>query len=230
MDVAGTIPPDPTTVSTTLDELPVPDLFDLEDNTILDFINAQQFDQHLSGEFGDSRGEIVANDPGGQIYFLGNTDQFLESHNLAVGNLATSSVSSEDDKEFLSRLRTSEPLARQSANLVMEALCAIPQQMLRRATFPPFIHPHWDRPTMPEPLAVCMRIAQLFASRTLDIKPFIWRTMLAEQRRIIEQVRIPFVFPLHFPTNHVPQNSCQTSLNRIFLPLYKLIWYMSLCV
>lgn len=109
----------------------------------------------------------------------------------AITNTPIDRLNSTTNTGFLTRLRKTNPVAKHSANLVIDALCAIPEQMLRRATFPPFIHAHWHRQTLPEPLAVCMRIAQMFALRTPDVTPFIWRTILAEQRRFVEQVCMP---------------------------------------
>lgn len=172
-------------------ELAVPGLFDFGDNPVLDLTNLQQLDQHPYSGFGDASDEVAANDPIGQFSLLDDIDLYLESHGPTIRNWTTSHLNLANNTGFLTRLRTSGPLTQLSANLVMEALCAIPEQMVRRTTLPPFIHPHWYRPSMPEPLAICMRIAQMFTSRTPDIKPFIWRTILAEQRRVIEQVCIP---------------------------------------
>ncbi|KIM97235.1 hypothetical protein OIDMADRAFT_168993 [Oidiodendron maius Zn] len=88
----------------------------------------------------------------------------------------------------LEHVRILDPVAQHGATLVMQALRAIPEKMLRRETFPPFIHPHPHRQALPEPLAICMRIAQIFATRTLDIRSFIWRTIKAEQARVLTEV------------------------------------------
>lgn len=88
---------------------------------------------------------------------------------------------------YLTRLHRSTPVAQQCALLLFEALCSIPEQMLRRETFPPFIHAYWNQP-LPEPIAVCVQIAQIFSRRTDETRPFIWRTILAEQRRVLEKV------------------------------------------
>lgn len=88
----------------------------------------------------------------------------------------------------LTLVKSTESLTQQNTNLILESLCAVPEQMLRRATFPSFIHPHWDCAEMPEALAICIHIAQMFASRSAEVGPFIWRTILAEQRRALEQV------------------------------------------
>lgn len=179
--------------------LAVPALLDNEVYPVLDLTNLQQLDEYLYSGFGDTSDEIAANDPIGQFSLLDAVDLYPESHDLAIENVTASHLKSTNNTTgFLTRLRTSEPLAQQCTNLVMDALCAIPEQMLRRVTFPPFVHPHWDRPSLPEPLAICMRIAQMFSSRTSDIKPFIWRTILAEQRRVIEQVCIYSPLPYLF--------------------------------
>lgn len=170
------------------EELSLPGLFDLGDNSVLDLANLPQLDQHPYGGFGNSGDEIAPNELAGQFPLLEDVDLPPESHELSIGSLVTSNFEPANNTGLLTRLRTSEPLARQCTNLVMEALCAIPEQMLRKVTLPPFIHPHWDRPAMPEPLAICMRIAQMFSSRTPDIKSFIWRTILAEQKRIVKLV------------------------------------------
>ncbi|KAL5398664.1 hypothetical protein PMIN03_012753 [Paraphaeosphaeria minitans] len=95
-----------------------------------------------------------------------------------------------DDTEkpgFLTRICRSDPYAQHSADIIMEALYAIPNQILRRETFPPFIHPHWHLPALPEPLAVCMQLADMYA-RAPEIRDFVWRCILAEQRRAIERL------------------------------------------
>jgi hypothetical protein len=121
--------------------------------------------------------------------FRRGSHQDASDHIIEVGASVVSSDNSIlGEKRYLTRLRSTESLSQQSCNLVMDALCAIPEQMLRKSTFPPFIHAHWGRESLPEPLAVCMRIAQMFASRSSNIEPFIWRTILAEQRRFVELV------------------------------------------
>ncbi|KAJ8118407.1 hypothetical protein OPT61_g601 [Boeremia exigua] len=88
---------------------------------------------------------------------------------------------------FLTRIGRSDKYAQHSADTIMEALYAIPSQMLRRETFPPFIHPHWHLPALPEPLAVCMQLADMY-SKAPEIRQFVWRCILAEQRRAIERL------------------------------------------
>ncbi|KAK4552086.1 hypothetical protein LTR86_010622 [Recurvomyces mirabilis] len=89
---------------------------------------------------------------------------------------------------YLTERISFDPIANHNADCIVQTLCAMPDQMLRRETFPCFIHPQWDQKALPEPLAVCMRIAKIFASRTPEIIPFIWRTILAETRRAVAMV------------------------------------------
>ena len=88
-----------------------------------------------------------------------------------------------------------DPFSNHTAKVVMQMLRAFPQMMLRRETLPPFIHGHWyhrpsaTEPALPQPLLNCMGIAQVFASRVLETKSFLWRTIQTEQRSAIEKVR-----------------------------------------
>ena len=97
----------------------------------------------------------------------------------------------------LIHLRHGNPASKYAASLISNILSAFPTMMLRRQTFPPFIHPHWHSSSLPEKLAVCMNIAQLFAARTPETRPFLWRTIDAssndfETRHVVQL----FVLPL----------------------------------
>lgn len=74
-------------------------------------------------------------------------------------------------------------------------------------TLPPFIYPpcrFCDGPTdcpsafnmahdcLPEPLAVCMSILQMHATKSSKTAAFIWRTINMEQQRLYKEVRICF--------------------------------------
>jgi hypothetical protein len=86
------------------------------------------------------------------------------------------------------------PVAQNNANYIIRTLRTFPQRMLRRATFPPFIHQPWPKDSngfnidAPEPMANCMSIAQIFASRTPENNAFVWRTIRAEQQRLVDEV------------------------------------------
>ena len=169
----------------------VPGFSDTRDEPGSAITNLQLFGGHSYSEFSDATKEVVVNESVAQVFLFDDfdaSDSFPELYDPTVGELTTSHLKSANNAGFLARLCTAEYLPQQSADLVMEALCAIPEQMLRRATFPPFIHPHWHRPSLPEPLAICTQIAYIFASRTPEIRPFIWRTILAEQQRTLDQV------------------------------------------
>jgi hypothetical protein len=93
-------------------------------------------------------------------------------------------------------LLVDQSYARPNIDLVIQALRSFPTMMLRRETFPWFIHPHSHllatpaRASLPEALSTCMSIAQMFALRTFDTKRFLWRTISAECRRCGNEVRI----------------------------------------
>ncbi|RSL49951.1 hypothetical protein CEP54_012181 [Fusarium duplospermum] len=89
-------------------------------------------------------------------------------------------------KADLTRLPYQREASHHAAKLVLQTLYAFPQMMLRRKTFPPFIHPQWHEPCLPEILANCMSIAQLFAARTPETRAFLWRTINAEEQRFRE--------------------------------------------
>ncbi|KAH7131346.1 hypothetical protein EDB81DRAFT_808394 [Dactylonectria macrodidyma] len=80
------------------------------------------------------------------------------------------------------------PTLKRAATLIVHTLYAFPQMMLRRQTFPPFIHPHWHKSCLPEKLASCMSISQLFAARTPETRVFLWRTINLEEQRFRDEV------------------------------------------
>ncbi|KAF5259979.1 hypothetical protein FOXYS1_9388 [Fusarium oxysporum] len=75
-----------------------------------------------------------------------------------------------------------------ASRVIMQMLYAYPQMMLRRQTFPPFIHPHWHLKTLPETLGNCMSLSQLFAARTPETQSFLWRMVAAEEGRFREKL------------------------------------------
>jgi Fungal Zn(2)-Cys(6) binuclear cluster domain len=91
-------------------------------------------------------------------------------------------------------LQTERPHAQHNANLIIQSLRSFPMMMLRRETFPCFIHSHSPlssesaKSALPEALSTCMSIAQMFTSRTPDTKPFIWRTIKSEFRCFSDEV------------------------------------------
>ncbi|KAH6643233.1 hypothetical protein C7974DRAFT_387091 [Boeremia exigua] len=127
----------------------------------------------------------------GPIAQLGDIDVLPSSWGVALDfPMSTWSMSTRDDTGepgFLTRIGRSDKYAQHSADTIIEALYAIPDRMLRRETFPPFIHPHWHLPALPEPLAVCMQLADMY-SRAPEVRHFVWRCILAEQRRAIERL------------------------------------------
>lgn len=82
----------------------------------------------------------------------------------------------------LTHLRQGNPVLKHAATLIMHMSCSFPQMMLRRATFPPFIHPRRHEAALPDKIAGCMAVAQLFVARTPETRGFLWRTIFAEAR------------------------------------------------
>ncbi|KAJ6144553.1 hypothetical protein N7470_008448 [Penicillium chermesinum] len=108
--------------------------------------------------------------------------------------LTAPKVSPLADAGFLTRLLIDDPIAQRHAAYLIQILRPFPQMMARKASFPPFIHQNWhhgDGPkaqkTLPEPIGNCMRIAQMFASRTPDTRDFVWSAIRTEQRRLMVQ-------------------------------------------
>ncbi|KAH8429244.1 Zn(II)2Cys6 transcription factor domain-containing protein [Aspergillus melleus] len=96
---------------------------------------------------------------------------------------------------FLTPLPMSSPAAQCNANYIIQMLRPFPQLMVQKATFPPFIHPSYYKrctdshsPVLQAPLANCMSIAQMFVPRTQETKPFVWKTIRMEQRRLLSEM------------------------------------------
>ena len=91
------------------------------------------------------------------------------------------------------------PHAQHNAELIIQSLRSFPTMMLRRETFPWFIHPQSQLvlgsrdAALPEALSNCMSIAQMFASRTFETKNFLRQTIKAEYCRFTFEVRFPFM-------------------------------------
>lgn len=77
-----------------------------------------------------------------------------------------------------------------SVTFVRQILSSYPGMMLRKETFPPFIHSSFSCDgQMPQPLANCMSIVQMFSTRTPASNEFVWRTIRMEQERLWVEVR-----------------------------------------
>lgn len=119
-------------------------------------------------------------------------NEYQEGNSYALTR--TTSPPEHNNGEHLSPIPKSDLFSKSTAKVVMQMLCAFPQMMLRRGTLPPFIHGHWyhgpssTEPALPQPLLNCMGIAQIFVSRSLETKSFLWRTIQTEQRSALERV------------------------------------------
>ncbi|KAH8690511.1 hypothetical protein BGW36DRAFT_388879 [Talaromyces proteolyticus] len=100
-------------------------------------------------------------------------------------------LSQRPSTDILAPIPMSDPVSRFSAGSIMQMLRAFPQMMLRRETFPPFIHGHWHRsskePSLPKPLINCMALAQVFISHNLDTRSFLWHSIRMELRSSVEK-------------------------------------------
>ncbi len=140
-------------------------------------------------------------------------------------SVVTENPTVEPNSNLLTILQMKRPYAQHSADLVIQSLRSFPTMMLRRETFPSFIHPHsqpLSKPSgaaLPEALLTCMSVAQMFASRTSETKYFLWRTIRAECRRIISEVSILFT-PCPCAADH--HKRCITRPNSNSLPQCKL--------
>ena len=87
--------------------------------------------------------------------------------------------------EQMRRVRFSNPITQNNANHIIRILECMPYMMLRRETFPAFIHSYKGvQNSLPEPLLTCMDISQLFTSRRKSNNSLIWRTCQAELFRL----------------------------------------------
>ncbi|EFX02022.1 c6 zinc finger domain containing protein [Grosmannia clavigera kw1407] len=86
--------------------------------------------------------------------------------------------------DCLTRLPSTDPVHRYGTRLMVQVLRSYPAMMLRRETFPPFIHARNGRgtQTLPAPLANCMGIAQLFAGRSPETRSFLWHSIRCESQ------------------------------------------------
>ncbi|KAL9468428.1 hypothetical protein ACSS6W_010122 [Trichoderma asperelloides] len=120
--------------------------------------------------------------------FSGNTNQWQTAPDFSFS--APDDVDGAQSRASTDLMQTYQvyTTSKFAASLLSQAISAFPQMMLRRQTFPPFIHAHWHLPSLPETLANCMSIAQLFATRTAETRPFLWRMIGIEVKRLQDEV------------------------------------------
>ncbi|KAE9373811.1 hypothetical protein N431DRAFT_544662 [Stipitochalara longipes BDJ] len=86
----------------------------------------------------------------------------------------------------------SDPVQRNSAATLARFLTCYPTMMLRRETFPSFIHPQCVpgdeiNPPLLHPLAKCMEIARAFKDRTPENSEMVWMAIKVEQERLSKE-------------------------------------------
>lgn len=89
-----------------------------------------------------------------------------------------------------------------TAKYLMSVLSSYPKLMATNPVVPPYIHPHHpksngddciydtDKTCLPEPLAICSSIVQMFLTKRRESNAFIWRTIRLEQQRLYKEVGI----------------------------------------
>ncbi|KAF2112792.1 hypothetical protein BDV96DRAFT_497745 [Lophiotrema nucula] len=91
------------------------------------------------------------------------------------------------------KLRTyTAPQAEVTTTILARIIASFPQMMLRKETFPPFIHSaSYDyslgTQALPEVLTDCMGLAQMFATRTKESNNMFWRAIRMEQEKLYAQ-------------------------------------------
>jgi hypothetical protein len=94
-------------------------------------------------------------------------------------------------KQALQPLPSEVAVFRHNTHQILESVRAYPLMMLRRETFPPFIHAYWfdeGAGALPEALGHCMSMAHMFAWRNEETRPFLWRAVEGEVRRLVLKV------------------------------------------
>ena len=140
---------------------------------------------HCSGDVSLSLNHVVDQQAGSWCTWMqGNVS-------LAV---VTEDSSLKSQSHLLAVFQSGRSHAQYNADLIIQSLRSLPTMMLRRETFPWFIHPHSQLlskspgATLPKALSNCMSIAQMFALRTSDTNPFLRHAIEAEYRRFVSEV------------------------------------------
>lgn len=130
----------------------------------------------------------------GELYATGETPSNYKTDSFPTITIPPAPTTLETSG-FLTPLPMNSPAAQCNANYIIQMLRPFPQLMIQKATFPPFIHPSYykqctdsNTPVLQAPLANCMSIAQMFVPRTQETKPFVWKTIRTEQRRLLSEV------------------------------------------
>lgn len=103
-------------------------------------------------------------------------------------------------KAFLPRLNPN-PTSRLTRTLIINTLRSYLDMFLPGRNLPPFIHPHSynmasdyfsnaqyrTSQSLPQPLAICASIVQMFKAKTKDNSDFIWSTVRMAQERLSEE-------------------------------------------
>jgi hypothetical protein len=85
------------------------------------------------------------------------------------------------------------PRAQMATMMLAQMIASFPYMMMRKETFPPFIHPRcydYSRSSneLPEMLKDCMGLAHMFHSKKRESNKVFWRSVRMEQEKLYTQV------------------------------------------
>jgi hypothetical protein len=99
------------------------------------------------------------------------------------------------NNSVLRTLKMGDPIAQHSAAMILQVFRSFPRMMLKRETFPCFIHPRWNEYSggglnllHQEPLVNCMRIVNIFTAKSHESRSSMWSMIRAEEIRFGEFV------------------------------------------
>lgn len=105
----------------------------------------------------------------------------------SVASPSTNPISASSDIVQLAKNKVQTCKGQIFVTMIIDLIHAYPRMMMRRETFPPFVHACFpagnnQQNKLPSHLTSCMGIAQLFAVCNDDTRLFVWETIWAELR------------------------------------------------
>lgn len=119
-----------------------------------------------------------------------NRDDYMISRTSRDTSLSPSDATS------IARIKMSDSVAQNNTTVILQALHSYPQMLIRRETFPPFIHPKWDEISASaeaissKSLSTCMSIAKSFYSIPLGARTGMWDIIRSEEQRFTDEVSV----------------------------------------
>jgi len=127
------------------------------------------------------------------------TSPLLTSSLPSLSNIAITAVTSPTSDQILAghftKREAQTSIQQTYTKMIIDMIHAYPRMMIRRETFPPFVHaylspcdPKDNQNRLPESLMNCVGISQLFTARNEDTRSFVWATIRAEMRQFKNQI------------------------------------------